>query len=236
MSRFYLILGVVAVIGVGVVGYSVGTAGGSGPATTPVEVPGLDDPQQLVEMAQGMVRGDEDAPISIVEFADYQCPGCGAFATMVMPQVVSTFVETGEAKVVFYDFPLTSTHPNAFIAARAARCAGDQDRYWELSEALFGKQAEWSYEGDPTGRFVEYAGEVGLDTDEFRGCLRSDRHADVVTANMRLGEELGIRATPTVMVSRGQGDVRRLNRNNFQAISEAVRALQQGAGEATGGG
>ena len=234
MSKFYWILGVVAVIGVGVVGYAVGSTGASGTAaTSPVEVPGLDDPTQLVALAEGVVLGDEDAPISIVEFADYQCPGCATFAGVVKPQIQAAFIQSGEAKFIFYDFPLTSIHAHAFLAARAARCAGDQGRFWEFHDALFQNQQEWSFVDDATGSFVGYAADVGLDDDAFEECLRSDRHADVVTANMRLGEELGVGGTPTVMVSRGEGSARRVNSNRFQAIAETVRELQAEAAGAS---
>ena len=77
-------------------------------------------------MAKGVTKGPEDAPITIVEFGDFQCPACGAFAQQVKPQIELAFVESAQAKFVFYDFPIVSGHPNAFLAARAARCAEDQ--------------------------------------------------------------------------------------------------------------
>jgi protein-disulfide isomerase len=230
MTRFYWVLGAVAVLGVGAVGFSVSTAGGGGAATSPVEVPGLEDGQQLVEMAQGTVKGDENAPITIVEFADYQCPGCGQFGRIVIPQVVSSYVDTGEAQLVLYDMPLTSIHPHAFLAARAARCAGDQDRYWDYHDALYANQQEWSFVADASGHFEGYAEEIGLDAEEFGDCLNSDRHADVVTANMRLAEELGVRGTPTIMVSAGSGTTRRVDNNNFPSIAQAIQEVREAAG------
>ena len=243
MTRFYWILGVVAVVGIGAVGYSVGSAGaGDGPATSPVEIEGLDDPQRLVQMAQGVVKGDEDAPFTIVEFADFQCPACQTFSNLVMSQVMDTYIETGEAKLVFYDYPIPSLHRHAFLAARAARCASDQDAYWDYHDELFEAQQEWAFTQDPTDLFVGYAEELGLDAGAFESCLESDRHADVVTANMRLGQELGVGGTPTVMVSGGAGMTRRVNNNTFQAIAQAIRELraasagETGAEGETGGG
>lgn len=225
MRKFYWILAVVAVIGIGVVGYSIGSTALGNAAVAPVEVEGLDDPQRLIQLAQGVTLGDEAAPVTIVEFGDYQCPGCAGFAIQVKPQVEAGLVETGQARFVFYDFPLVSIHPNAFLAARAARCAGDQDGYWEYHDRLFSRQQSWSARPNPASDFVDYAEAVGLDGGAFEECLQSERHADVVTANMRLGEELGVNGTPTVMVSAG-GMYSRVPDNNYETIREQVEELQ----------
>ena len=117
MKKFYYLFGAVAVIGIGVVGYNVGSGVLSTAATAPVQV-SFESDEELVEVAQGMAMGDEDAPVTIVEFGDYQCPGCGAFALTVKPQIDGTLVQSGRAKFVYYDFPIVSGHPNAFFAAR----------------------------------------------------------------------------------------------------------------------
>ncbi|MBW3534578.1 MAG: DsbA family protein [Gemmatimonadetes bacterium] len=231
MKKFYWILGIVAVVAIGVVGYSIGTSAIGSAVAEPVDVEGLDDPTRLVELAQGVTMGDPDAPITIIEFGDYQCPGCGAFAQQVKPQIEFAYVEPGTARFVYYDYPIINAHPQAFLAARAARCAGDQDRYWDYHTVLFQNQGRWSGSGNAAGAFISYAEELALDADAFEACLRSDRHADVVTANMRLGQELGVPGTPTVMVSRGQGMARRVSGNSFQAIQDAVESLQQPQGE-----
>jgi protein-disulfide isomerase len=223
MKRFYLILGVVAVIGIGAVGYSVGTNTFNGAASEPVEVEGLDDMERLVELAQGFTKGDENAPVTIVEFGDYQCPACGSFAMSVKPQVELGLVESGRAKFVFYDFPLVSMHQHAFIAARAARCAADQDKFWEYHDVLFRNQTSWVAEQSPIGSFVDYAENLGLDGDAFAECVRSDEHADVVSANMRLGAELGVSGTPTIIVNAG-GTLRRVNAT-YAAIESVIEEM-----------
>lgn len=227
-SPVYYILGAVAVLGIGIVGYTVGSRAFGSAVTEPVELE-VESDRELVELAQGVVAGDPDAPVTVVEFGDYQCPGCGAFAAQVKPLLDANLIETGRASFVFYDFPLVQGHPNAFLAARAARCAGDQDAYWEYHDALFRNQQEWSPSGNPAGRFVDYAEELGLDEDAFESCVRSDRHAETVTANMQLGQALGVSGTPTVMVSRGQGMARRLNSWGYEDIEGAVEeALEEG--------
>lgn len=228
MNKFYWVLGVVAVLGIGIVGYSVSSQALGTAATEPVEVEGLDDMGQLVDLAQGVTKGEEDAPITIVEFADYQCPGCGQFALNVKPQIDLQYVQTGKAKFVYYDFPLTSIHQHAFLVARAARCAHDQERFWDYQDIVFRNQSRWAAQPSVTGDLVDYAEEIGLDVDQFEQCLNSDAHADVVSANMRLAYELGIEGTPTVMVSAGQGMARRLMTFDFPAIrSEVERVLAE---------
>ncbi len=189
MTKFYVILGVVAIVGIGAVGYSVTSSALGAAAMEPVEVEGLDDLTLLAEIAQGVTKGDEDAPITIIEFGDYACPGCGGFALSVKPQVELLLVETGKAKFVFYDFPITTIHPTSFLAARTARCAQDQGKFWEYHDALFRNQASWRLEANPIANFLGFGEDVGLDADEFEACVKSDRHADLVTANMRLGYE-----------------------------------------------
>lgn len=233
MTKLYIVLGVVAIVAIAAVGYSMGSAGGD-TALEPIEIEGLDNMETLVEMAQGVTMGDPDAPITVVEFGDYQCPGCGAFAMTVKPQIDLRLVQSGRANFVFYDLPLTSIHPHAFLAARSARCAGDQDKYWEYHQVVFRNQTNWTSQPSPIGSFVDYAEEVGMDGDEFESCVRSDRHADVVTANLRLAYELGVTGTPTVMVSQGRGMARRLPQNNFQGILDVVESLEAEAAAAGG--
>ena len=209
-KKLYTILGGIGLLVVAFVAYSVVSGGGQG-TTQPVEVVGVDDPEQLVSLAQGMEMGDESAPVTIVEFGDYQCPGCAYFALNVQPLIEEEFVETGKARFVFYDFPLVgSGHPHSFLAARAVRCAEDQDRAWEYHEALYYNQTRWSPMGDPSNEFVSYATDLGLDTGQFNSCLRSDEHATLVSANLRLGQELGVNGTPTVFISEGNGAARRM--------------------------
>lgn len=238
MTKFYYILGVVAVIGVGIVAYSVGSKALGTAATEPVDVEGLDDMTKLVSLAQGITKGSENAPITIVEFADYSCPSCGAFSIQVKPLVFNQLIDTGKAKFVYYDFPLTSIHPHSFLAARAGRCANDQGQFWAYQDEAFKVQNSWALKtGDVTGDLTQFAENLGLDKDQFEQCLNSDAHADVVSANMRLGFELGVDATPTIMVSAGKGMARRLNNVSFDAIKAEVDRLEQEmASDTTGAG
>lgn len=228
MKKLYLVLAAVAVVGIGLVAVSVGSAGGNA-ATAPVAVEGLDDPERLVELARGMEKGDASAPVTIIEFGDFQCPGCQAFALQVKPQLELTYVESGKARFVFYDFPIVNGHPNAFLAARASRCAADLGTYWEYHESLFRNQARWAPMASPGSTFIDYAEALGIDRDGFASCLNSDRHAELVTANMELGSRLNVRRTPTILVERG-GSARPIEAD-FQTIAAYVDGvLSEGSG------
>jgi protein-disulfide isomerase len=209
----------------GAIVFNLRSGGGADMAIAPIELE-ISDMQQLAEMAPGVRRGNEAAPITILEFADFQCPGCGAFASTVKPQVDIGFIDTGAANFVFYDFPLTSIHPHAFLAARAARCADAQDLFWAYHDELFRNQSAWSFAAaPPVGAFEDYAAQVGLDQGEFRSCLRSDAYADVVTANMQLGQGLGVPSTPTVLVTRGNGEVHQVEAATIGEMYPEIQAL-----------
>ena len=224
MKKLYIVLAVVAAVGIGAVGYSVSSGGNA--ATAPIAVEGLDDPERLIALAQGMTKGDENAPVTIIEFGDFQCPACQQFATQSKPQVELAFVESGKAKFVYYDWPIIMAHPNAFLAARASRCAADQDRYWEYHDNLYRNQVRWAPSTDPTDVFVGYAETLGLDEGEFESCLNSDRHAELVSANLELGNQLGVGGTPTILIEHN-GTARQVG-SDFASIQEYIDGLLAG--------
>jgi protein-disulfide isomerase len=223
MTKFYWTLGVVAVIGVGAVGYQVASHRAGTAATAPVDLNGLDDPTALMKAAQAITKGDPNAPVTILEFGDYECPACGTFTLTIQPQVELNYVTPGKAKFVFYDFPLVSIHPTSFIAARAARCAIDQDRFWQYHEELYRKQNSWVPQANPINTFIGYAKDLGMDADAFGACLNSDKYADVVTANLKLAEQLGLNSTPTIMVGLEKGMPRRLGDDfSYKAVAALI--------------
>jgi len=227
MQPFVIVLGIAALIAVATVVWS-STRSMSGAATQLVPIE-YEDVNELVAMATGIEQGDPDAEILIMEFADFQCPACRQFATTVKPQLKLAYLDTGVARFVFHDFPLTG-HPHSFLAARAARCAMDQgaDNFWPYHDMLFQNQANWSPSAaPPTGAFASYAEQIGLDRGEFSSCLNSDRHAETVSANYELGRQLGVGGTPTVYVSQGQGMAANVTRwSDFTAFQEVIEEFQ----------
>ena len=232
-SSLMAILAVVALVAVGGVLWSVRGSAGGNTATAPVDLGEIDD-RALLSLARGVEAGASDADIWILEFADFQCPACQSFAQTVKPLLELNYISAGKIRFVYHDFPLTNIHPNAFLAARAGRCADDQGRFWDFHDLMYGNQRQWSGQANPIGNFVGYGETVGLDKSAFEACLRSDRHADVVSANMRLGMALGVPGTPSVMIRQGSGIARRLGSSDYNtiatAIDEALAALAPSPG------
>ena len=197
LAPLYAILGVVALGGIGLLLYQF-TGGGGKPVIAPVPVV-MD--QAKLNRVQGTSVGRADAPVVIYEFADFQCPGCGQFASMVAPLIKERLVQPGKVRYVYYDFPLIQLHQNAFLAARAGRCAGEQGKFWEFHDVIYGQQPNWSAEADPSDLFVEYGVRAGADEGRFEECLRSDRYAKEVSESMELGKSLGVGGTPTLIVN-----------------------------------
>jgi len=238
LKAFSWVLGATAVVAVGALGWSALSGGLRSAATQPVVsiVEGeWEDLGTLVEMATGVERGDPNAPITILEFGDFQCPACQQFATFVKPQLDLAYVETGLARFVFHDYPIVSGHKHAFLAARGARCALDQGEqyFWPFHDQLFSHQSTWSLsQSPPANAFESYAGTLGLDVNDFADCLDSDRHADVISANMRLGMELGVTGTPSIFVSEGAGRSIRVSRwNEFEAYQSVIERMMEDAGD-----
>lgn len=224
MKTFYIALGVIALAGVAWIAFSLTRGGNGSAAVAPVDLEGLDNPQALLEAARGIQLGEDTAPVQVIVFSDFTCPACRTFNQQVEPRLKSELVASGDVRFTYYDYVLamqpTGAHRHGFIAARAGRCAADQDKFWDFHDVLFARQNEWSYDASPIDRFVTYAGQIGADPATFRSCLASDRHADVVTANRMLGDNLGVRGTPTVYV-----EGRALQQwSSYDAMKAAVEA------------
>jgi protein-disulfide isomerase len=151
--------------------------------------------------ARGIAIGREDAPVLIEEFADFQCPGCAQVALRLTPLLKERYVETGRARFVYYDFPLTSIHPYAFLASRAARCADDQGRFWAYHDVLYAEQPNWALTPDPVAAFTGYAERVGVRRADFEACLKSERHTEEILRNLRHAESRGLRGTPSLFLN-----------------------------------
>jgi protein-disulfide isomerase len=212
LTPFYVVLAVVALIGVVVLLTQLRRSGGQA-ALSPIPV--QIDPSEISRV-QGVAMGREDAPVVIYEFADFQCPACAQFATFYTPLIKERLVQTGTVRYVYYDFPLAQ-HPHAFVAARAARCADEQGRFWEYHDLLYGRQSTWYNMRNAVDFFVDLGREAGLDQRQFESCVRSDRYQEEVSRSLRLGEALGVTGTPTLFV----------NGRRLQQIPGSYSSLEQ---------
>ncbi|MCE7937499.1 hypothetical protein DCC79_00890 [bacterium] len=182
-------------------------AGGTLPTATVEPTPEMVEitaPTYDIDAAGAPSQGEPDAPVTVIEFSDYQCPFCAKFTSEVYPDYVEEFVATGRVRHVWMDFPLTSIHPNAPAAAAAAHCARDQggdNAYWAMHDALFAGQAEWSELPDPAEVFARFATDGGLDGAALRACLTAGTHAAKVEASVQQATSIGINGTPTFFVN-----------------------------------
>ena len=147
-------------------------------------------------------RGDPDAPVVLEEFSDFQCPFCGRFSEQTLPSLLENQIANGEVLLIYYDFPLESIHPQAFAAANAARCAGDQGAaaYWNMHDLLYAGMQQWSG-SDPIPAFTSFAEELDLDMEEFKSCVESNKFQDQIEADLDMAVGRGVRSTPSFFVN-----------------------------------
>ena len=141
------------------------------------------------------VKGDKDAPVTIVEFSDYECPFCTKFYEQSLQLIEKNYIDTGKVKFIYRDFPL-SFHQNAQKAAEAAECAGEQDKYFEMHDLLFEKGVSGG-----VNAFKQYAKDIGLNTKKFDQCLDSGAMAQEVKDDFAAGQQLGVSGTPAFFIN-----------------------------------
>ena len=152
-------------------------------------------PAQSVRVDQARFLGQPQAPVTIVEFTDFQCPFCARYVRDVFPQIERDYIRTGKVKYVVRDFPITGLHPQAFKGHEAARCAGDQGKFWEMHRRLFAEQKAMA-----VADLEAHAAAIGLDAAKFRACLGGDKQAGLVRADLEDGSRAGVTGTPTFML------------------------------------
>ena len=147
-------------------------------------------------------KGDSNAPVTIVEFSDFQCPFCSRFFQQTLPQLEENYINTGKVKFVYRDLPLDSLHPNARPTHIAAECADEQGKFWEYHDILFLNQAKWKdlASEDLENSLKKYAQVLGLDVPSFETCLSSDEIADEVNRDALEARSYGTTGTPTFFI------------------------------------
>lgn len=194
-TGFYILLGLIGVVGASLLVYK--------SYSKPAAVVGTDvkyDPATSGP-AQGYTIGKADAPVKIIEFADFECPGCGNFATVTEPDVRKRIIEPGLANLTFYDFPLPQ-HKNSQSAHNAAACAADQGKFWEMHDRIYNAQDQWNTQAtdNPKPFFAKFAEDIGLNTSEWEKCYDSRKHQGRILANIAEGEKRQVGQTPTFIV------------------------------------
>lgn len=186
---FWLALGLVAVLGIGALGWL---------ASRPKAKLSQLDPNLPVVKSEGYLLGSPTAPVEVIEFADFECPACGQFNTVTEPDVRARLVNTGQVRIRYVDYPLPM-HANTWDASLAAACANDQGKFWEMHDQLFANQDKWN--GEATSRprpvMAGLAKAVGLDMTKYGACMDADTHRAKIQAHQRQAEAMHINSTPT---------------------------------------
>ena len=139
--------------------------------------------------------GRQDAPVTLVEFSDYQCPFCKRHFLTVYPILKKDYIDTGKLRYVFRDFPIAGLHPQAQKAHEAAHCAGEENKYWEMHDMLFKNSQDLSV---PV--LKGYATKVGLKDDQFIACLESGKYAGEIDKEIAEGTQAGVSGTPAFFI------------------------------------
>jgi len=195
MKPFYTALGVVAVAGLGAIGWMALRPHNS--VAIPVDVTVL-----AADTAgfRGYLLGSAQAPVEVTEYADFQCPGCQRFEMMQFPTVRRQLIETGRLRWRYRDFPLDNIHKHTRVAAHAAACASDQNKYWEMHQAIYAGQPDWESAGDAAGFFHRYASTIGLDVGTYDACMTSAKYAGRIQASQNEALKLNVGVTPTFLI------------------------------------
>lgn len=150
------------------------------------------------------VLGNPDAPVTIVEFSDFQCPFCRRLYFQTLPQIKEQYIKTGKVKFVYRDFPLTGIHDLAQKYAEGAECADEQGKFWLMHDKIFDEQERLGQGTifDYTAEDIKtWARELGLDGAKFDECLDSGKYADEVQRDLSDGQRAGVQGTPGTFVN-----------------------------------
>jgi protein-disulfide isomerase len=163
-------------------------------------------PQQQAPAGKVQVSADDDpalgganAPVTVIEFSDFQCPFCARAFSDAVAGIKADYVSSGKVKFVYRDFPLDSIHPQAIPAANAAECANEQGKFWEYHDKLFQNQALL---GD--ANYKAWAKELGLNEQQFSSCYDIRKYDSDVSADFQDGVNAGVSGTPTFFIGNDQ--------------------------------
>ncbi len=165
-------------------------------------------------------KGSLDALVTVIEYGDFQCPSCAAFATGQEAVIDQRYVETGKVRFIYHDFPLPQ-HNNAVITAAAARAAGEQGKFWQMHDLLFARQRTWSTSSAIQPLLGSYAEAIGLDRQAFDQALKSEKFVAALEASRQQSGQRGVQATPTFDVNG-----RLVNASQLEAAIEAALQAQ----------
>ncbi len=149
---------------------------------------------------QHWTLGSPTAKVKIQEFSDFQCPFCHVYFENTFGKIFEDYIKTGKVYYTYYNYPL-GIHPQAPLAAEAALCAGDQNKYWEMHDMLFSNQDAWSFLDNNRETFEKLANNIYLNMNDFKNCLDTNKYTALVKKDQTLGDTKGVTGTPTIFIN-----------------------------------
>lgn len=174
-------------------------------------------PVDLMESGNHPFKGNPASKVVISEFSDFQCPACKG-AEPNLKELLKEY--EGKVKFVFYNYPLTQNHPWAMLAAEAAQCAGDEDKFWSYHDLLYDRQEVWAKNSAPRNLFNDYAVELGLNAANFKACLEKGKKHALISEDQDKGDALQIQSTPTIFINKQ----RVIGGNSLLELKQAVES------------
>jgi protein-disulfide isomerase len=166
----------------------------------------------------GLTLGEDNAPVSVEFYSDFQCPYCRQAVETTLPQLIDRYVTTGKVKFTYQPYSFLGNE--SVYAAQYAYCANEQGKFWEYKEALFSNQKGENQGGFTPTRLLAIGNFVGLDMDQFKACGQSNKYAAQVKKDLQNGSEKNVQGTPTYFVN---GKLVNNSDNLFQAIDSALK-------------
>ena len=200
------------------------------PAPQSAQIPTQPTAPQVfrISLDDDPVKGNPNAPVTIVEYSDFQCPFCLRFFQQTLPLIEKNYIDTGKIKFVYKDLPLDSLHPNARAAHIAAECADEQGKFWKYHDVLFKKQPQWSNlaSSELQNKFTEFATDMGLKAAKFKSCMQSPNIADEVNKDILEAASYGATGTPTFFIGNEEdGFVKLVGAQPYQSFQAVIDSL-----------
>jgi len=193
-----------------------------GEETKPIQQP-QEEVQVLGEQAQAeiikgasAVKGPDGAPVTIVEFSEYQCPFCKKYVDEAYAQIMENYAD--QIRYIFRDYPLPF-HQHSQKTAEAARCAGEQGKYWKYHDHLFANKEKWEAEEDATETLIGFGAELGLNKEKLRQCLAEEKFSQAIQDDLALGKKFGVAGTPTFFIN----GTKLVGAQPYQAFEELIK-------------
>lgn len=183
-----------------------------------------DIPEEWLQ--ERLTMGNPDAVVTVEAWEDFLCPACQQWNSTIKPRLFEEYIKTGLIRLEFHQFPLQMHAPGAQMSAIATECAADQNAFWPYHDRVFQEAANRGQAGTTLDRLVDYADDLGLNTNTFRQCVTSQQHATTVNESVNEAVALGLNSTPSILIN----DQLMEAPFDYNALSAEIESLLDAAG------